>query len=106
MTDTLHDTTEALRTRIEWQFQVHTDQLTELTAHSREPGHGGYDPDTLRALMETARQGIADSAEALRRMSEGTYGRCEGCGGEIPVARLEILPWARHCVPCQQRHRS
>jgi len=36
-------------------------------------------------------------------MSEGTYGCCEGCGAEIPVARLEIRPSARYCVPCQER---
>ncbi|WP_319463270.1 TraR/DksA family transcriptional regulator [Micromonospora sp. RTP1Z1] len=105
MTDTLRSRTEALRDLLERQFQAHTGQLTELTVYSREADHGGYDPDTLRALMETARQGIADTATALRRMSEGSYGRCEGCGGEIPVARLEILPSARYCVPCQQRQR-
>lgn len=106
MSDTLHVTTEALRARLEEQYQVYTGQLTELTMHGRRPDHGGYDPDTLRGLIETARQGIAETAEALRRMSEGTYGRCDGCGGEIPPARLEILPWARQCVPCQQRHRG
>ncbi|WP_374536096.1 TraR/DksA family transcriptional regulator [Micromonospora aurantiaca (nom. illeg.)] len=36
-------------------------------------------------------------------MSEGTYGVCERCGQDIPTARLEILPSARFCVPCQQR---
>ncbi|MEU8263286.1 TraR/DksA family transcriptional regulator [Micromonospora sp. NPDC048999] len=103
MTDTLLSRTAALRDTLERQFQAHTGQLIELTGYSREPNHGGHDPDTLRALIETARQGIADSAGALRRMSEGTYGRCENCGSEIPVARLEIRPSARYCVPCQQR---
>ncbi|MFU8873998.1 TraR/DksA family transcriptional regulator [Micromonospora sp. SL4-19] len=106
MADTLHSRTDALRDILERQYQTHTGQLLELTADSRRPDHGGHDPDTLRALMETARQGIADTAGALRRISEGTYGRCESCGGEIPVARLEILPSARHCVPCQARKRA
>ncbi|MCW3817393.1 TraR/DksA family transcriptional regulator [Micromonospora sp. DR5-3] len=105
MTDTLSDRAKSLRDILERQFEEHTGQLTALTAHAREPGHGGYDPDTLRGLMETARQGIADTAAALRRMAEGSYGSCESCSGEIPVARLEILPWARHCVPCQQKQR-
>jgi DnaK suppressor protein len=69
------------------------------------PGVPGWQigPDTLRRLTDTARRGVADTAQALRRMSEGNYGSCEGCGGEIPVARLEVLPWARYCAPCQQR---
>jgi DnaK suppressor protein len=103
MTHTLNDRAETLRDLLARQFQEHTDQLTELTVPSRQPDRGGYDPDTLRRLMDTALRGVADTAQALRRMSEGNYGSCEGCGGEIPVARLEVLPWARYCVPCQQR---
>jgi DnaK suppressor protein len=103
VTSTTHDPLEALRVTLEQQFQAHTEHLTELTAYSRQRDHGGYDPDTLKGLMESARQGIADTAHALRRMSEGTYGRCEGCAGQIPVARLELLPSARFCVPCQQK---
>ncbi|PSK67776.1 General stress protein 16O [Micromonospora sp. MH33] len=103
MTHTLDDRTETLRELLERQFREHTDQLTELTLLSRQRDHGGHDPDTLRRLIEVAQQGIADTAQALRRMSEGTYGVCERCGQDIPRARLEILPSARFCVPCQQR---
>ncbi|MEU0156527.1 TraR/DksA family transcriptional regulator [Micromonospora fulviviridis] len=103
MTHTLDDRTETLRELLERQFGEHTDQLTELTLLSRQRDHGGHDPDTLRRLIEVAQQGIADTAQALRRMSEGTYGVCERCGQDIPRARLEILPSARFCVPCQQR---
>ncbi|MFC0508924.1 TraR/DksA family transcriptional regulator [Micromonospora costi] len=103
MTHTLNDRTEVLRELLERQFREHTDQLTELTLRSRQRGHGGHDPDTLHRLIEVARQGIADTAQALRRMSEGSYGVCEGCGHDIPPDRLEILPSARYCVPCQHR---
>ncbi len=103
MTHTLNDRTETLRDVLERQFREHTDQLTELTVYSRQRDHGGHDPDTLRRLIEAARQGVADTAQALRRMSDGTYGVCEGCGGAIPEARLEVRPAARYCVPCQQR---
>ncbi|MEU1689308.1 TraR/DksA family transcriptional regulator [Micromonospora sp. NPDC005707] len=103
MTHTLDDRTETLREVLERQFAEHTDQLMELTVHSRQHDHGGHDPHTLRRLIEAAQQGVADTARALRRMSEGSYGLCEGCGRDIPTARLEILPSARYCVPCQQR---
>ena len=103
MTHALNDRTDTLRELLDRQFNEYTDQLTELTLHTRQPGHGGHDPDTLRRLIEVARQGVADTAQALKRMSEGTYGVCERCGQDIPTARLEILPSARFCVPCQQR---
>lgn|GEM_PF-691460 len=40
--------------------------------------------------------------DALRRISDGTYGVCEWCGHQIPDARLQLLPNATLCVSCQQ----
>jgi DnaK suppressor protein len=37
---------------------------------------------------------------ALRRLDDGTYGTCEGCGNAIPLARLDALPSVAHCVRC------
>lgn len=39
--------------------------------------------------------------EALQRIEDGTYGICVACGAEIQPKRLEAVPWARHCVTCQ-----
>jgi DnaK suppressor protein len=94
---------ELLRLMLEERFLVHTHRLTELTAQSRLPGHGGHDENVLKALTAAARQGIADTAKALRRMAEGTYGICDRCRNDIPLGRLRALPHARYCAPCQQR---
>lgn len=40
---------------------------------------------------------------ALHRVDAGGYGECEVCGEAIPVARLEVLPYATTCVTCAQR---
>ncbi|MBV1856478.1 TraR/DksA family transcriptional regulator [Catellatospora tritici] len=40
---------------------------------------------------------------ALERWHAGTLGACQTCGGQIPLGRLELMPWAVHCVPCQSR---
>lgn len=37
---------------------------------------------------------------ALRRIEEGTFGRCSECDAAIPVDRLEIFPEASTCVDC------
>lgn len=39
---------------------------------------------------------------ALRKLEEGTYGRCETCDEPIPPARLEALPFAIRCTRCQE----
>ncbi len=41
--------------------------------------------------------------EALDRIAAGDYGHCLTCGEPIPARRLQAVPWARHCLPCQKR---
>jgi RNA polymerase-binding transcription factor DksA len=43
---------------------------------------------------------IGDIRAALERIDGGTYGNCEVCGDPIPLARLEAITFARHCVGC------
>ena len=41
--------------------------------------------------------------EALRRLREGTYGRCGECRDPILVKRLRAMPEATLCLACQER---
>jgi DnaK suppressor protein len=41
--------------------------------------------------------------EALERMKAGEFGTCVHCGGEMQAKRLEAVPWARHCIACQEK---
>ena len=39
---------------------------------------------------------------ALERMNDGSFGICVDCGGPIGLRRLQALPWASHCIRCQE----
>ena len=39
---------------------------------------------------------------ALAQIEKGTYGKCVGCEKTIQKARLTAVPWARHCIECQE----
>lgn len=39
---------------------------------------------------------------ALKKMDEGTYGRCDVCEQEINPARLRAHPFAVRCTRCQE----
>lgn len=39
---------------------------------------------------------------ALGRIENGTYGKCVNCDRTIQKARLTAIPWARHCIECQE----
>ncbi|HPC82574.1 MAG TPA: TraR/DksA family transcriptional regulator [Thermoanaerobaculaceae bacterium] len=42
--------------------------------------------------------------EAIKRIDNGTYGRCTHCDEPIEAPRLQAIPWARHCISCQEMH--
>ena len=42
-------------------------------------------------------------SEALERLKNGSYGHCVACQEEVQVKRLEAVPWARHCIECQEK---
>ena len=40
--------------------------------------------------------------QALERMTDGSFGVCVDCGAAIRLKRLQALPWASHCIECQE----
>jgi len=61
-----------------------------------------YAREFLLSLTELDRKQLLLVEEALNRIDRGEYGRCQQCGEVIPPKRLEVQPWARHCVRCQE----
>ena len=51
-----------------------------------------YERELDEGLEEDAREQLRQVEKALARIESGKYGRCEICGKEIPVERLEALP--------------
>jgi RNA polymerase-binding transcription factor len=41
--------------------------------------------------------------EALGRIRDGSFGECVQCHEEMQLKRLEAVPWARHCIACQEK---
>ena len=53
---------------------------------------------TRRAVH--ARQALAETDSALKRLAGGSFGRCEDCRAEIPDTTLRGLPETRYCSLC------
>lgn len=53
-------------------------------------------------LAEVESRELARIEYALERMEVGHFGVCEGCGINIPMARLNALPYATFCIKCQR----
>jgi DnaK suppressor protein len=61
-----------------------------------------YAREFLLSLTEMDRKHLLLVEEALNRIDRGEYGYCQQCGEDINVKRLEVQPWARHCLKCQE----
>ncbi len=53
-------------------------------------------------LAEVESRELAQIENALEQIRAGSYGACEGCNNNIPMARLQALPYATLCIECQQ----
>ena len=53
-------------------------------------------------LAEVESRELGRIENALERMRDGQYGVCEACSVNIPMARLNALPYATLCVKCQR----
>ena len=75
--------------------------LAQLRAIEESAPHPDED---LQAAQTAAIQRVLEEIDAAgRRLADGSYGTCSSCQITIPVERLEILPYVRFCVGCQQR---
>jgi len=63
--------------------------------------HYDADKDVAFNLGERETEQLHEIDEALRRIDDGTYGTCVGCGKPIDEERLEAVPTARYHADCQ-----
>ena len=52
-------------------------------------------------LAEAGSRELAYVENALKQFEENTYGQCEACKNNIPLARLQVLPYATFCISCK-----
>jgi DnaK suppressor protein len=62
-----------------------------------------YAKEFLFSLSNTERETLQLVDEALSRIGERSFGFCSACEGEMEKKRLEAIPWARHCIGCQEK---
>lgn len=90
-------------------IEEHSMILRSADAYNTPP-NSNHLPDLVsdatereRAFMFASRNGTSlfDIEGALRRMEEGTFGVCQGCGDAIPMERLEAVPNTTKCIACK-----
>ena len=99
---------------VEARLRARLDELRGREAELKKPPERGASisfgkrigDGTSEAIGRITDVGVADSLDAiearilraLEKLDEGTYGRCDECGTEIPVPRLRFAPESTFCV--------
>ncbi|HEX6481589.1 MAG TPA: TraR/DksA family transcriptional regulator [Ktedonobacteraceae bacterium] len=96
------------------ELQTEIAGLTEAHPTPVDPNEASDGPqdfeDTAVDFLETQQEQsilvneqalLTEVLGALKRIDEGSYGKCVNCGQPIPEKRLEAIPWASRDVKCE-----
>lgn len=75
----------------------------EGTQDIADKAANAYTKEFLFHQSNDNRQILTMVNEALGRIKDGSYGICQACSQEVQVKRLDAVPWARHCIECQEK---
>jgi DnaK suppressor protein len=79
-----------------------SDDETNLSTHLADNAALTLDQELDETLEENSGNVLAEIDAALERIAAGTFGTCANCGKEIPLERLEALPYATLCIECKR----
>ena len=94
------------------------EELTKTIARTQEEGRtadedptvdladkaaNSYTKEFLFGMTNTDRSLLNLIDAALKRIQEEEYGVCANCQEEMQQKRLEAVPWAKHCIACQEK---
>jgi RNA polymerase-binding transcription factor DksA len=77
--------------------------LSNTPLHMADLGTDNFEQEFTLSLLENGEARLEEIADALRRIDQGAFGQCEACHKPIPAARLEAVPFTRHCVECARK---
>lgn len=75
----------------------------EVTQDVADKAANSYTKEFLFHQSDDHRRILQLVNDALRRMDAGTFGTCVACQEEVESKRLTAVPWARHCIECQEK---
>lgn len=78
------------------ESRANTDDTADVASENSEL-------DLSINLLSRAQVELDEIEQAMERIDQRSYGRCDDCGQPIPIARLEAIPTATSCVPCKAK---
>jgi RNA polymerase-binding transcription factor DksA len=83
------------------QTETARQTLSPSTGHIADAATDSYDRDCALALLSSTQNALYEIDQALTRIVDGTYGKCELSGRPIEAERLKAIPWTRFSAAAQ-----
>jgi RNA polymerase-binding transcription factor DksA len=80
-----------------------TEGTPSYSMHMADAGTDSFDRDFALSMLSSDQDALYEVEQAIKRIENGTYGRCELTGRVIPKRRLEAIPWARFSAEAQRQ---
>ena len=77
--------------------------ISNAPMHLADVGSEMFSQELNATLLENEEFLGQEVARALQRIDKGSFGLCEQCESPIPSERLDVLPYARYCMPCTEK---
>jgi RNA polymerase-binding protein DksA len=74
--------------------------------HMADQGTDEYQYETTIQFASTEGRYLYHIEQALARIEDGSYGKCESCGKNIGLERLKALPYTRLCIDCKEKEEA
>ncbi len=74
--------------------------------HMADQGSDEFQYETTIKYASTEGQLLYQVEQALARIEDGSYGKCESCQSAINIERLRALPYAHLCIECKEKEEA
>lgn len=79
------------------------DEATGYSQHHADQGTDDFDRKISIELTTKEFQLLGKIERALEKVADGSYGKCDISGEDIPKARLDAMPYATTTVKAQEK---
>ncbi|MGH9363832.1 MAG: TraR/DksA family transcriptional regulator [Thermoanaerobaculia bacterium] len=98
----LHEKKNGLTAELAKTRDAEEETTEEATQDIADKAVSSYTREFLYSLTDAERNTLLQIDQALARIEEGAFGSCQNCGAPMSEKRLNAVPWALHCVDCQE----
>jgi RNA polymerase-binding transcription factor DksA len=78
-------------------------KTTSIPTDMEELASDDADQELTASLLGCDKDTLDQIEAAIQRIENGSYGRCQDCGKQIPKIRLDAIPYAAECERCASR---